>query len=163
MGTQVQTSYPLTQERGQVGALSRQIAPMDADIVKIATLGAGLRPGDAFKLDASNEAIKVTSLADSANAIGVIGFEYGTINADLSGGTQNLQGIEYAAGDQVKYYKTGYVYIIGGAVLANNVAIGFDPADHTWKAQANTVKSMRTGGAIAADGDIAEVLLGSNL
>jgi hypothetical protein len=160
---QIQTSYPLSQERGQVGALSRPTAPFDADIVIIATAGAGLRPGDAFELDASNEAIKVADLADSANAIGILGFEYGTINADLSGGTQNLQGIEYAAGTKVKYYKSGYVYVIGGAALANNVEIGFDPADHTWKAEANTVKSMRTGGAVAADGDIAEVLLGSNL
>jgi len=161
--TQIQSVYPLDQERGQLGACSRPLAPTDADIVKIAAAGAGLRPGDAFELDASGNAIKVADLADSANMVGVIGFEYGTLNADLAGGSQNLQGIEYATGDIVKYFRTGYVYVIGGAVIAKNVEIGFDPADHTWKAQANTVKSIRSGSVSTADGAMTEVLLGSEL
>lgn len=159
----IQSNYPLNQERGQIGALSRPTMPFRADRVRIAAAGAGLRPGDAYKLDANGDAVKLSNLADSVNAEGIIGFEYGTVNQTLAGGTNNVQGIEYAEGDMVKVFNEGSVYVIGGEALIKGVEIGFDPADHTWKAQANGKRSMRTNGAITGDGAVAEVLLGSYL
>jgi len=110
---QIQSVYPGEQERGQVGALSRPSNPYTADIITIGANGAGLRPGDAFKVVA-NLAVKLTNLADSVNAEGIILFEYGTVNQDLVGGVQNAQGIEYAEGDIVKYLKTGDAFVIAG-------------------------------------------------
>jgi len=159
---QIQSVYPGEQERGQVGALSRPSNPYTADIITIGANGAGLRPGDAFKVVA-NLAVKLTNLADSVNAEGIILFEYGTVNQDLVGGVQNAQGIEYAEGDIVKYLKTGDAFVIAGGELDLGEEVGFDPADHTWKAATNDLRSMRATRYVAADGDVMEVTLGSYL
>lgn len=81
----------------------------------------------------------------------------------MSGGTNNTQGIEYAEGDIIKYIKTGTVYVIAGGVIAEGTEIGFDPADHTWKAQTNSKRSMRTTKPFTADGAVGEVTLGDYL
>lgn len=138
MADQIQTTYPLAQERGQVGAISRPLAPFDEDAVVMAATGAGLKPGQAFKFDGSGNAIVLADLADAVNAEGILGFQIGTINQDLAGGTQNLQGIVYAEGDKAKYTRSGYVYCVAGATIAKGAAIGFNPATGKWAAQAGT-------------------------
>jgi len=154
MAGQIQTQYPLSQERGQVGQLSRPLAPHDVDRVKIAAGGAGLKPGDAYKLS-GEEAIKIVDLADSVNAYGILGFEVGTVNKDLAGGTQHTQGVEYAEGDHAKVYLSGYVYAIAGGAVVKGASIGFDPADGKWKALAGT---KFVAAAASADGEIIEVV-----
>lgn len=158
MAEQIQTNYPLSQERGQLGSLSRPLAPCDADAVVIAATGAGLQPGDAFKLDGSGEAIPLALLADVPE--GVLSFQIGQINQTLAGGTENNSGIAYAEGDKAKYWRMGYVYGIAGAALAKKAEIGQDPTTKKWVAQAGT--GIYAADAVAADGDVVEVMLRVN-
>lgn len=150
----IQETYPLTQDRGQVGSNSRPLAPKDAD--RVITAAAGLRPGYAFKFDGNGKAAVLTNLADSVNAEGIIGFEISEVNQQLAGGTDLTGGIEYAADVDVKYWRQGYIYVTAGGTIAKGAAVGFDPADGKWKAQAGT---NMVAAAAAADGEIMEVIL----
>lgn len=159
MSDQVQTVYDLYRDPGQVGSISRKNAPYDGDSVTIAAAGAGLEPGDAFKLNASGEAEKVDDLADSVNKEGIMSFEIGYINQNLAGGTNNIQGLSYSEGDSVKYWRQGYIYGIGGGTVARGAEIGFDPADNKWKAQAGT---GMTAARAFEDGNVMEIQLRVN-
>lgn len=138
MADQIQTIYPLGQERGQIGSLSRPLAPNDADQVVIAATGAGMKPGQAFKFDGSGEAIPLTDLADAVNAEGILGFQVGQINQPLAGGINNTSGVAYAEADKVKYWRQGYVYVIAGGAVTKGAEIGFNPATGKYTAQAGT-------------------------
>ena len=159
MAQQIQTTYPLQQARGQVGAISRPLAPVDCDVVEIEeTNGKGLRPGDAFKLD-GGKAVNLTDLADSANGYGVLTFEYSEVNQPLDYGKENSTGIEYEGGEVAKFVRSGYIYGIAGAALEMGQSIGLDPTDHKWKPQTGT--PYVAAGAVATD-EVCEIIVKNN-
>ncbi len=165
MADQIQSNYPLTQDKGQVGAISRPQQNYNAERVIIAATGAGMKPGQGYKLDGSGAVIPLVDLADFANAVGVLGFEFGNINTAVAGGENNLEGVLFAEGNHTPGITEGYMYVVAGEAVAPNAEIAFDVSDGKWYSTAavNTNKSVRATSGASADGEIMEILVGSYL
>lgn len=165
MADQIQTNYPLTQELGQVGSISRPQQSYNTERVHAAATGAGMVPGQGYKLDGSGDFIPLVDLADFANVVGVLGFEYGTVNVDRSGGENNTQGVVFAEGDNVPGVTEGYMLAVAGEAIAANAKVAFDVSDGKWYSTGavNTNLSVRATDGADADGAIFEIKIGSYL
>jgi hypothetical protein len=121
----IQDTYPAAMARGMVGQKARTNAPFDGDRIKIGA--AGLKAGDAFKLDANGDAVPLGVSTEAVAVLGALMYEPALINDPATG----VLG-EYAVGDWVEYMVEGYIFGTAGADLSKDQDVLFDPSTHKW-------------------------------